>query len=150
MDNEQAIKEAISEMLAMSVQVKKVEDIDNKKIVLFTTGSETGESEFTRGPNHKLKINSAGHGTNLVRYRIMETNRGQYVRFLGKNEDGVSTITVFVEEEKYHLSILPGQYFISYVPLAKTTKISFPSGSVWYDKDNKEIARINISKDYIM
>jgi hypothetical protein len=149
-DNEQAIKESISKLLEQPIQINMVKDIDNKRIVLFTLGTETGESELTKGPNKKYKIDSAGHGSNTVRYRIMETNKDQYVRFLGMNEDNISKILVFIEGERYNLSVPEGQYFITYIPLSKQTESKFPSGSVWFDKDNKEIIRINISKDYIL
>lgn len=148
-DNEQAIEESISKMLKQPIQIKLVNDIDNKRIVLFTIGTEIGESEFTKGPNNKYKIESAGYGTNTVIYRIMETNKAQYVRFLGINDENISKIIAFVDGDKYNLIVPEGQYFITYKALSKYTERTFPSASVWFDKDDKEIIRIGPEQRYM-
>ncbi|TFE19045.1 hypothetical protein E2980_23820 [Cohnella luojiensis] len=149
-DNEQAINKSISKMVDQPIQIKLMKDIDNKRIVLFTLGSEIGESVLTKGSNNKFKLDSTGYGSNEVRYRIINTNKGQYVKFIGRNTDNISKILTIVDGEKYYLSVLEAGYFISYVPLIQKTESNFPSGSVWYDNQDKEIIRINISKDYIL
>lgn len=149
-NKEQALQEAISDMIDASVEINRKTEIDNKLIVLFTVGSECGESELIKGPNNKYKINFSGHGTNKVRYGITSTNKGQYVKFLGTNEDNISKIIAFMDGERYELSVPEGDDFNSIVPLKKSTNSSFPDGSVWFDKDNKEIIRIDIPNDYIL
>lgn len=137
-------------MLDQPIKIKLMKDIDDKRVILFTIGSQIGESEFTKGPNNKYKLDSAGHGSNEVRYRILKTDNGQYIKFLGRNTDGISKILALVESEKYYLSVQEGEYFISYIPLINKVESSFPSGSVWYDTQGNEIIRIGISNDDIL
>lgn len=138
-DNERDISQSISKMVNQPIEIKLMKDIDNKRIVLFTSGSELGESVLTKGSNNKYRLDSVGHGTNEVRYRIMETNQGQYIRFAGRNIGGISEILTFVDGEKYNLPVTEGDFFISLVPIIKQTENKFPSGTVWYDEQGKEI-----------
>lgn len=150
-DSQIAISKSISKMTGgKPIQIILIEDVDNKRIVLFQRGSEIGESMLTKGPNNKYRLDSSGYGTNVVRYRILNTNKGQYVKFVGKNSSSISRILSFVDEERYYIDIPEGEYFISYKPLTKKTSSSFPSGSIWYDDQGKEIIRVNISKDFIL
>lgn len=149
-DDEQSITQSISELLEHPIKIKLMKDIDNKRVVLFTIGSQIGESELTKGPNNKYKLESAGHGSNEVRYRILKTDNGQYIKFLGRNTEGISKILAFVESEKYYLSIQEGEYFISTIPLIHNVENSFPSGSVWYDTQGNEIIRMGISNNDIL
>jgi len=149
-DNEQAINQSISKMVNQPIQIKLMKDIDDRRIVLFKLGSEVGESVLTKGPNNKYRLDFAGHGTNEVRYRIMKTDKGQYIKFLGENTEGISKILTFVDGEKYDMPVPEGEYFISLVPIIIQTESNFPSGSVWYDNQGKEVIRIGISKDVIL
>ncbi|MGM0883892.1 MAG: hypothetical protein ACQEXQ_23015 [Bacillota bacterium] len=75
----------------------------------------------------------------MVRYRIMTTNQGQYIRFLGKSDNRIGRILAFVDGEKYNIPVTGGDYFIEPAIINKPTKSDFPSGSVWYDRTNKEL-----------
>jgi hypothetical protein len=143
-DNEQAIKESISKMVKQPIQINMVKDIDNMKIVLYSMGSDIGESEFVKGPNKKFKIDSGVYGPTKVMYRIVKTNKGQYVEILGKNDAKISKITVYIDDKEYNLTIPAGDYFITNVRLTKSTTSSFPTASIWYDKEHKEIVKSNI------
>lgn len=146
----ESINLAINKLVNNEVRIVLMQDIDNRRIVLFDMGTQIGEAFLTKGSNNRFKIDSAGFGTNEVRYRILSTDKNQYVEFTGKNEDKISKILTFVDGEKYDVNVPDEEYFISYAPLRKKTSNSFPSGSVWYDKEGNEILRINISKDYIL
>jgi hypothetical protein len=95
--------------------------------------------ESSIGSNSKYRLDSVGHGTNEVRYRIMETNQGQYIRFVGRNIGGISEIITFVDGEKYSLPVTEGEFFISLVPIIQETESKFPSGTVLYDDQGREI-----------
>ncbi len=138
-DNERDINHSISKTVNQPIEIKLMKDIDNKRIVLFTSGPELGESVLTKGPNDRYRLDSVGHGTNEVRYRIMETNQGQYIRFVGRNIGGISEILTFVDGEKYSLPVTEGEFFISLVPIIKQTQSKFPSGTVLYDDQGREI-----------
>lgn len=139
-NNEQAIGTAITKMIHRPVEIRLTRDIDNKRIILFTNGSQIGEAEFTRGPNRKLKLKSAGYGTNEVRDRILTTNKGQYVKILGRNTANISSIHATVESKTYKLTVPQGIYFIVDERLTKKTKTSFPSEWVGYDAQGQEIS----------
>lgn len=121
------------------------ENIDNKKIVLFTIGNEIGESEFTKGPNNKLKIESTGHGSDNIRIRVMTTSKGQYIKVVGKNEQNLKKLIIYTDEEKKQEEVPDGEYFITWTVLKKRTNKAFPSGSVWYDKNENEVFRIGVT-----
>ncbi len=150
-NNEGAISKSISQMVNNEIEIILIKDIDNRRIILFKMDSQIGEARLTKGSNNQFKLDSTGHGTNEVRYRIWSTDKGQYVVFMGRNNENISEILTFVDGEKYKL-IVPDneEYFIAYSPLQRKTESSFPSGSVWYDKEGNEIIRIGISKDYIL
>jgi uncharacterized membrane protein YdbT with pleckstrin-like domain len=141
-DDEMAISKSISKLAEASVQIKQIKNIDNKKIVLFTIGDEIGESEFTKGPNSKLKIESAGHGSDNVRIRVMTTSEGQYIRALGKNKQNLKKLVIYMDEVKKQLEVPDGEYFVTWIALNKHTDRTFPQGSVWYDKNGNEVFRI--------
>ncbi len=149
-DDETAITQSISKMVKLPVQIRQMQDVDNMRIVLFTTESQIGEAELMKGPNNKYKLISTGHGTNEIRSRIMETNKKQYIRILGRNTNGVSNILTLIDGEKYELPVMEEDFFIAISPLARKTERKFPSGSVLYDNQGNEIIRIGISKDYIL
>ncbi len=149
-DDENAIAQSISQMVKLPVQIRLMEDADDKKIVLFTIESQIGEAELTKGPNHKYKLDFTGHGTNEIRPRIMETGKGQYVRILGRNTEGISKILTLIDGEKYELAVQEGDFFIAISPLTGSTDSKFPSGSVLYDSQGNEIRRIGISEDYFL
>jgi hypothetical protein len=141
-DDEIAISKAISKQAEASVQIKQIKNIDNKKIVLFTIGNEIGETEFSKGPNNKLKIESTGYGTDNIRIRVLNTSKGQYIKALGKNEKSLKKVIIYMNQEKKQLEVPDGGYFITWTALNKKTDKTFPLGSVWYDKNENEVYRI--------
>jgi hypothetical protein len=100
-------------MVKQPIQINMVKDIDNTKIVLYSMGSDIGESEFVKGPNKKFMIDAGGYGPTKVMYRIIKTNKGQYVGILGKNDAKISKITLYIDDKEYNLKIPAGDYFIT-------------------------------------
>lgn len=136
--------------MKLPVQIRLMKDIDNKRIVLFTTKLHIGEAVLIKGPNNRYKLESTGHGTNEIRSRIMETDKRQYVRILGRNTEGISKILTLIDGQKYELPLPEEDFFISILALIRETESKFPSGSVLYDKKGNEIRRMGISEDYIL
>jgi hypothetical protein len=144
-NNEKALSEHLIKKLNKPVNILKVQEIENKLIVLFSVGSDIGESELTKGPNNKYLFDTAINSPNRIIYSIVDTNEGQFLSVAGMNDANISKIE-FIIDEKFtiNVSIPEEEYFITSTRLPQSTTSKFPTSSKWYDKNNKEISKINI------
>lgn len=148
--NEKFLEEAIENLTNQEqVKIRTIKDIGNTKFVLFTIDGESGSSEFTKGRNGKYKIESAGHGTNWIRGRVIHTNEGTYYRVAGKR-DNIGRIKAFVSDEVCDIQIPVQEYYIEFCRVDEKIKQPFADGMVIYDIQGTEISRVNISKEQII
>ncbi|WGU95831.1 hypothetical protein QJQ58_06065 [Paenibacillus dendritiformis] len=67
---------------------------DNKLHFLFTAGDAVGDGELFKGLNGKYKFHFLGQGTNQIRDRVIETNKGQYLKLSGRNDRNIGKIII--------------------------------------------------------
>ncbi|MFC3345197.1 hypothetical protein ACFOHW_22770 [Paenibacillus abyssi] len=141
-NNEAAISQAIYELtrIDQKIHIQQMKDMANKKVVLFSLGSQTGLAMFERGSNDKWMIETAGLG-NTFHLTVADTSDGQYIVCAGDNADHMSRIVAYVEEDSYELDIEPGEYFIVSSPLQEKTEYDMPTGAIGYNDKNEEVFR---------
>ncbi|PZM66274.1 hypothetical protein DOE73_07410 [Paenibacillus dendritiformis] len=69
-----------------------------KKSVQFHESRWNGE--LFKGLNGKYKFHFLGQGTNQIRERVIETNKGQYLKLSGRNDRNIGKIIAFIDEKK--------------------------------------------------
>jgi hypothetical protein len=142
-DKEPAIKRSIEQLAELGpVSIKKIEEIGQSKVVLFSFENEIGESIFDKGMNKKLRIRSAGHGSSEIRYRIIKSGDFKYLTLLGVNQN-LGSAKISVGGEIYNLSIPKDRYFISKVKISNSHE-SLIEWLILYDTTKKEVLRINL------
>lgn len=125
----------------IEMQIMKV--VDNKLVFTFTVGDQLGSGELIKGFNNRYKYNYAGHGTNEIRERIIETKNGQFLMLTGRNSQSIKHIRAHIEDEAYDVIIPEGEFYLTVTPI-KETKLEFTSGMILYNKENQEIDRIKL------
>jgi hypothetical protein len=138
------IEKAIEERFDMDIVVRAYVATNDKLHFVFTIGDRNvGSGELVRGWNKKYKVEFYGHGTNWIRQRIVETNEGQYLKPAGRNNKNIGSIKAFVGDEVYDVAIPDGDYYIVMTPV-RDTELEFTSGMIVYDREGKELERINL------
>lgn len=146
-NNEDNIKMGIEELLNKGsssnseIVIKRLVDIDNKKLVLFTFNSQLGDAELKKGLNNKYKVEFVGYGTNLFRNQVTQTNKREYLWVMGKNyNDQIKRIVLSMDGKDYNFDI-PGDkdYFIEYRNILSITESNFPSETRLHDIKGNDI-----------
>jgi len=139
------IDTAVGAMLGAEINTQEITIVDNKLYFVFTMGSFVGSGELKRGFNQKYSFKFAGHGTNDIRERIVETNKGQYLLTSGQNEQNIGKIKGFIDGDQYEVNIPEGEYYLVLTPVKRTDE-NFVTGMIVYDRHHKEIYRRNVAK----
>lgn len=137
------IEEAIEERIKTDISIRASTVTDDKLHFIFTIGETVGSGELSRGWNNKYKLEFFGHGTNWIRERIVKTKSGQYLKLAGRNDENIGSIKAFIDEEEYYIKIPEDKYYIVMTPVKETDR-EFTSAMIVYDREGKEIERINI------
>lgn len=140
------IEKDIENRLGMDIVIRDRVVTDNKLHFVFTVGQTVGSGELTRGWNRKYKFEYFGHGTNGIRERIVETDKGQYLMLAGRNDENIGSIRAFIEGETYDAAIPDGPYYLVMTPV-KRTRLEFTSGMIVYDREGRELRRMNLPAD---
>lgn len=88
------IERAIATRLPSGGHIRMSEITDNKLHFLFTAGDAVGDGELFKGLNGKYKFHFLGQGTNQIRDRVIETNKGQYLKLSGRNDRNIGKIII--------------------------------------------------------
>lgn len=142
-DSKPAIKRSIEQLADLRpVSIKKIEEIGQSKVVLFSFENEIGESIFDIGINKNLRIRSAGHGSSEIRYKIIKSGDSKYLTLLGVNHN-LGSAKISVGGVIYNLDIPQERYFISKEKISDSHE-SVIEWLVLYDNTKKEVLRINL------
>lgn len=144
--DEASIVSAIARVIEAELTMHTMMEQDDHLLFVFTSeNGAVGTGQLSRGMNGKYKFVNAGYGSNVIRERIIRTNRGHYLMFAGKNVLNIRRIEADVDEQQYGMEIPDGEYFLVLTPIHKTTS---DLASAWtaYDRDGKEIERTNRSE----
>ncbi len=138
------IEQALEETSDLDVVIKEHAITDNKLHFVFTTtGGTVGSGELVRGWNNKYKVVFFGYGTNGIRERIVETDKGQYLKLAGKNSNNIGRIRAFIEDEVYDITIPDNEYYIVMTSVRATDR-EFTTAKIIYDRFGNEMDRINL------
>jgi hypothetical protein len=144
--NIQSIEESIEGFLSTKninglINIHKVTDIDNKKLVVFELNNNIGEAEFIRGINGKYKILSTGYGTNFIRRRILKTNKARYLTIIGRNYNKkIKRIDLVLENNNYTFSIpVEDEYFIYHKMITDDSMNMMLDKIILIDKQGNDI-----------
>lgn len=142
------IERFIEDRSNMEVVVRDFVITNNKLHFIFTIGESgnVGSGELKRGLNNKYKFEFYGHGTNVIRQRIIETNKGQYLKLAGRNQQDIGHIQAYIEDEVYEVEIPNGEYYLIMTPVHKT-KQEFVTGMIVYNRSGEEIYRISVPNE---
>jgi len=146
-NNENEVKIGIEELLNKSssltskIEIKKLIDIDNKKLVLYTFNSQLGDAELKKGLNNKYKVEFVKYGTNLFQNEVTQTNKGQYLWVMGKNYNREIYRIVLKLDGRDYIFNIPGKedYFVEYTKVLAVTESKFPSEARLYDIKENDI-----------
>lgn len=98
------------------VEIQKVEIIDNKIIALYTYDDGIGYGTFTKGINGRCLLISSHKNTGGVSFLqgYIDTNKGNYSIFAGKNYDNRIKSIEFISEDGNELvsDVSKESYFI--------------------------------------
>lgn len=130
----------------ITIDIKSVADIDNKKYVLFNANNLLVYAEFIKGFNNKYKIRCADFGCINISNEVIETNKGRYFLSIGrKANEKIKYIIASIEFKKYKLELPKEEYFITYCIV--DPKASMAEWVVYYyDENNKDITDEVLSK----
>jgi len=137
------IEREIERRSGMEIEIRDLMVTDDKLHFVFTAGQMVGSGEFERGWNRKFKFESFGHGTNGMRQRIVETDKGQYLMLAGRNDEHIGRIRAFVDDEAYDVDIPDAPYYLVMTPVQGTDR-KFATGMLVYDREGTELARISV------
>src|SRR5690625_1751696 len=150
-DDKIAVQSSLTEWMSgdsenTTFDVKEIIRLDNTNshIALFQTeNGHVGYAHLIEGWNGKLKIvSSGGHGTNIVSYKVIETDKGNYGILFGKNPElTIDHIKADLNYENYSFSVdLPSdEIFVKYVHLPEDIENPFPAELTYFDKDQSVI-----------
>jgi hypothetical protein len=149
-DNQAAIQTGLQEWSnrdsgSIKPDVIKTVQLDDTRsyIVLFQTDrGEMGYAHLIKGLNGKYKIDHSGHGTTLVSYQKIKTNKGMYGILIGKNPKmTIDRIEAELHSREYSFesSVKGEERFIAYEKLPEDTKQPFPADLTFYDKNGSVI-----------
>jgi hypothetical protein len=133
------------------VKVVKKIDLDNKAIVLFTyqNKSMVGCAKLKRGINGRYKIQGANTGDAFEFVRdYVDTNRGRYFVFLGKNFDYKINSIRFKDNISpvVQYGLPHSEFFMLILDISNKIDIALHEYEI-YDKNNKEMTK-DIVKAY--
>lgn len=118
-------------------------DDTNSYIVLFQTESNhIGYAHFIKGWNGKFKIEHSGHGTNIVDYQKIKTNKGMYGILVGKNPDlQIDHVKANLYHESFNFTsnVSDDEKFVKYEMLPENVKKPFPAELTFFDKNDTKI-----------
>ncbi|MNP43724.1 hypothetical protein D3C76_1375600 [compost metagenome] len=140
------IEEEIEKRLESEIEIKKTLLTNNKLHFVFDMSGVMGSGEFRKGWNNKYKFEFVGHGTNSIRERIIETNKGQYLKIAGRNTENIGEIKAYIDDEIYDIEIPDGEYFLVLEPVKKT-EIEFTNAKIIFDREGNEIYRLNLPEE---
>lgn len=118
-------------------------DDTSSYIVLFETQSKNiGYAHFIKGWNGNFKIEHSGHGTNIVKYQKIKTNKGMYGILVGKNPDlKIDHIKadLYYVDFSFKSNVNADEKFVSYQQLPADIEKPFPAELTFYDKKSSVI-----------
>jgi len=125
------------------IELRKILNLQNEKIVLFEYKNGIGSTFLVRGINGKYKVESTGYGSGGYRSYIHKVKRQKYLLIFYKDLDlRVNQIKAIVENKEYDFKGTNEIFNILYVPV--NTSIGDGSRNfeiIFLDKDNKNITR---------
>jgi hypothetical protein len=105
------------------IDIKQELNLDNKKFSLYILAKKMGYAQLIKGLNNKYKIDSTECGDGYFKNRIIKTNRGKYIIFVGKNPDMKITYTkVELDGKEYKIEIPQQEYYIAYCKVPNSTQ----------------------------
>lgn len=129
------------------IEVVQLDDTSSY-IVLFQTQSKNiGYAHFIKGWNGKFKIKNSGHGTNIVKYQIIKTNKGMYGILVGKNPDlKIDHIkaNLYYGDFSFKSNVNADEKFIRYQQLPPDIEKPFPAELTFFDKKNSVIELVEL------
>ncbi|WP_182201710.1 hypothetical protein [Paraliobacillus salinarum] len=127
--------------------VIKMVQIDDTRsyIVLFETqGSNMGYAHFIKGWNGKFKIEHSGHGTKIIGYQEIHTNKGIYGLIYGENPDlKIDHIQadMYYGDFSFSSSVREDEKFVRYEKIPNDIEKPFPAELTFYDEGGFVIKR---------
>ncbi|OCA81596.1 hypothetical protein A8F94_22265 [Bacillus sp. FJAT-27225] len=100
-----------------------------------------GYAQLSKGWNGRYKIERSGHGSNLVSYEKIETNKGVYGLIVGKNPAGrLASIKaqLYYSDFAFTSDVSEEYMFVKYKKVPKDT-VAFPADLFFYDQNGKSI-----------
>ncbi len=149
-DNRTAIQSNFKEWInrdseSIEPDVIEVVQLDNTSsyIVLFQIqSSNIGYAHFIKGWNGNFKIDHSGHGTNIVSYKKIKTNKGMYGILVGKNPDlSIDHIKADLSYDDFDFTanVSTNEKFVRYKQLPNDIEKPFPADLTFYDKNGSVI-----------
>lgn len=111
-----------------NIKIQKVEEIDNKIIVLYADDYGFGLGYFNKGLNGKCLLTSSSmQGGNTFQRGTIKTNKGNYPYFAGKNYDNKIKLIEFYSKDgkKLVYDISNDSFYI--LIMSSTNGVYYPS-----------------------
>jgi hypothetical protein len=101
-----------------------------------------GYAHLIKGWNGKFKAVHAGHGSNIVSYEKIKTDKGIFGILVGKNPklkiDHIK-VKLMYEDFSFITQVSEEQSFLKYKKLPRELKQTFPAELTFYDENNRVI-----------
>lgn len=126
----------------VQITIKNQCDLDNKKIVSFSTNKgSTGIAELLiMDDGSKVKVLGAGFGSDTVKCRLYKTDKAKHlVVTCGEHRLKIQYIKAEYEGKKYTFDVNRESYYIGSYIVPDNSKEDFCSDYKCYDENNKEI-----------
>ena len=124
------------------LETVQLDDTSSYITIFQLENGNHGYSHLIKGINSKFKIQHSGHGTGLVSYQVIDTNKGKYMILYGRNPnlniDHISLKSIH-EDFGFDADVSKNEIFVRYEDVPSDFKNPFPANLTFYDKNNNEI-----------
>ncbi|CQR46266.1 hypothetical protein BN1058_00519 [Paraliobacillus sp. PM-2] len=126
------------------IEVVQLDDTSSYIVLFQTQSSHMGYAHMIKGWNGKFKITHSGHGTNIVKYQKIQTNKGMYGIIVGKNPDlKIDHIIADLYDGDFSFSsnVRADEKFVRYEKIPNDIEEPFPAELTFYDKEGSVIKK---------
>ncbi len=124
------------------LKVVQLEDTKSYVSLFQLQEGNYGYAHLIKGINGKLKIISSGHGSNVIRHQIIETNRGKYIVLYGTNPGiEISSILIDSRTDAHNFKIIVPEEksFLVYEKVPDNFEIPLLDEFLYFDENGNEI-----------
>ncbi|NIK13063.1 hypothetical protein [Alkalibacillus almallahensis] len=122
------------------IEVVRLNDTSSYIVLFQTQSSNIGYAHIIKGWNGKFKIDHSGHGTNIVDYQKIQTDKGMYGVIIGKNPDlKIDHIIADLDYGDFNFNVSANEKFVKYEKIPNDIEEPFAAELTFYDKEGSVI-----------